>query len=43
MSLKSSVKKNYSIGISVVGYENKEKHPIYVSKNVVKKNMLTYY
>ena len=32
-----------SIGISVFGYENKEKHPIYVSKNVVKKNMLIYY
>ena len=29
-------KKN-SIGNSVFGYENKEKHPIYVSKKVVKK------
>ena len=35
--------KTYSISISVFGYENKEKHPIYVSKNVVKKNMLIYY
>ena len=26
-------KKNF-IGISVFGYENKEKHPIYVSKNL---------
>ena len=29
--------------ISIFGYENKEKHPIYVSKNVVKINMLIYY
>ena len=36
-------KKKNSIGIDVFGYENKEKHPIYVSKNVVKKNMLIYY
>ena len=35
-------KKANSFGISVFGYENKEKHPIYVSKNVVKKNMLTH-
>ena len=26
------IEKNNSIGISVFGYENKEKHPIYVSK-----------
>ena len=32
-----------STDISAFGYENKEKHPIYVSKYVVKKNMLTYY
>ena len=32
-----------SIGINIFGYQNKEKYPIYVSKNVVKKNMLTYY
>ena len=31
------------IGISVFVYKNKEKHPEYVSKNVVKKNMLIYY
>ena len=27
------IEKKNSIGISVFGYENKEKHPIYVSKN----------
>ena len=33
-----------SIGIIVFGYENKEKHPIYVSEKCYeKKNMLTYY
>ena len=32
-----------SIGISVFGYENKEKHPIYVSKKCCEKNMLIYY
>ena len=37
------IEKNNSIDISVFGYENKEKHPIDVSKNVVKKNMLIYY
>ena len=31
------------IGISVFGYENQEKYPIYVKNNVVKKNILTYY
>ena len=36
-------KKKNSISISVFGYENKEKHPIYVLKNVVKKNMLIYF
>ena len=32
-----------SIGISVFYYENKAKYPIYVSKNIARKNMLTYY
>ena len=32
------IEKKSSINISVFGHENKEKHPIYVSKNV-KKNM----
>ena len=36
------VKKNLT-GISVFGYENNEKHPIYVPKNVAKRNMLIYY
>ena len=39
----NKIEKKYLIGISVFGYENKEKHPIYVSKIVVKKNMLAYY
>ena len=39
---KKITKKNF-IGINVFSYENKEKHPIYVSKNIVKKNILTYY
>ena len=38
------IEEKYSIGISVFGYENKEKFPIYVSKkNGVKKNKLIYY
>ena len=37
------IEKKNCLGISVFGYENKEKHPIYVSKNVVKKNMFIYY
>ena len=37
------IEKKNSIGISVFGNENKEKHPIYVLKNVAKKNMLIYY
>ena len=37
------IEKNNSIGVSVFGYENDKKHPIYVLKNVVKKNMLIYY
>ena len=32
------IEKKSSINISVFGHENKEKHPIYVSKNM-KKNM----
>ena len=31
------IKKKKSINISVFGYENKEKHPIFILKNVVKK------
>ena len=34
------IEKNNSIGISAFGYENKEKHPIYVSKKKKKKKML---
>ena len=37
------IEEKNSIGIGALGYENNEKHPIYVSKNVAKKNMLTYY
>ena len=36
------VEKKNSINISFFGYENKEKDPIYLSKNVLKKNMLIY-
>ena len=36
------IEKRNSISTSSFGYENKEKHPIYVSKNVVKKNMWIY-
>ena len=32
-----------SIGISVLRYENKEKKPVYISKNAVTKNILIYY
>ena len=35
--------KRNSIGISVFGYENNEKYPIYYQYNVVKKNTLAYY
>ena len=31
------------VGISACHYENKEKHPIYVAKNIVTKKMLIYY
>ena len=37
------IEKKNSIGVSVFGYENKEKRSIHVSKNVVKKHMLIYY
>ena len=37
------IEKTNSIGICVFGFENKEKHTIYVLKNGVKKNMLIYY
>ena len=36
-------KKKNSISISVSGYENKVKHPVYVSKNALERNILTYY
>ena len=36
------IEKKNSIGISVFGYENKIKHPIYVSQNASKKNMWMY-
>ena len=35
--------KNNSIGNSIFGYKNKVKCPISVSKNALKKNMLTHY
>ena len=31
------------INISIFDYENKEKHPIYVSKNCYEENMLIYF
>ena len=37
------IEKQNFIGISVFDYENKEKHPIDVSKNIVKVNLLIYY
>ena len=37
------VEKKNSIRISVVSHESKEKCPIYVSKNALKKNILIYY
>ena len=37
------IEKKNSIGISIYGYENKEKHPIYVSKKCREENMLIYY
>ena len=39
---KTEKKKNF-IDISVFGYENKEKYPIYVSKKCFEENLLTYY
>ena len=35
-------KKKNSIGISVFGYENKEKHPIYVSKKCCKEKHVDF-
>ena len=35
-------KKKKFIGISAFSYENKQEHPIYKSKNVMKKNMLIH-
>ena len=37
------IEKKSSIGIGVFGYENKEKHPNYVSKNAAKTSMLIYH
>ena len=37
------IEKNISIDISVFGFENKEKHPIYVSKKYFEDSMLIYY
>ena len=37
------LEKKNSMGISVFGYEDKEKHPIYVSKKFCEENMLIYY
>ena len=37
------IEKNISIDISVFGFENKEKHPIYVSKKHFEDSMLIYY
>ena len=37
------IEKKNSVDVIVFGYENKEKHPIYVSKNVMKKRLLIYY
>ena len=36
----TKLKKKNSIGISVFGYKNEVKYPIYVLKNPLKKNML---
>ena len=37
------IKTKNSISISVLAFENKETHPVYVLKSVVKKNMLFYF
>ena len=37
------IEKIILLALVFIGYENKEKHPIYVSQNVVKKNILIYY
>ena len=36
-------KKKIPIAISVFGFGNKEKYPVYVLKNLFKKNMFIYY
>ena len=40
---KKTQKKRIPLALVFLANENKEKHPIYVSKNVVKKNMLICY
>ena len=37
------IEKENCIAVSVFGYENKEKYPIYVSKKKLLKDMLIYY
>ena len=37
------IEKKNSIGISVFGYENKEKHPVYVSLKCCEEKYLDYY
>ena len=37
------IEKKNAIGISVFGYENKEKHPIYLSKQYCKQNIMIHY
>ena len=39
--LETFTKSKIAIGISILDYESKERHVIYVSKNVMKKNMLS--
>ena len=37
------IEKKNSVSVSDFGYEKKVKYPVYVSKSVVKINMLIYY
>ena len=37
------IEKKNSIGISIFGQQNEEKHPIYMPKNAEKEKMLIYY
>ena len=37
------IEKKNSIGISVFGYENKKKHPVYVSLKCCEEKHLDYY